>query len=86
MVNIAFPSKNFPQKDPERDVAAKHESLLGLPGTTRALPISVFILQPSFPTWLSSKCLVDIFVPNDTFPSGSAQLLHWAGKRRGNAD
>lgn len=88
MVVVAFPGKRFLPKNPERDVAAKHESLLALPGTTCAFSVSVFRLQTSFLTWLSSKCLVDNFVLNDTVqPVGamlaaiSAVLLHWVGKQ-----
>ena len=55
MAVVAFPSKRFLQKDPERDVAAEHESLLGLPGVTCAFSVSVFTLQTSFLTWLLSK-------------------------------
>lgn len=75
MVAVAFSGRRFLQKDPERDVAAKHESLLGLPGTTCAFSISIFTLQTSFLTWLSSKCLVDNFVLNDTFQPTGAHVL-----------
>lgn len=93
MVAIAFPGKCFLQKDPKRDVAAKHESLLGLPGTTCVYSVSVFTLQTSFLTRLSSKCLVDIFVLNDTFqPTGAGvvpsqpRFCTGQGSSGGNAD
>jgi len=86
MVAVAFPSKRFQQEHLERDVAAKHESLPGSPGTTCVLSISLFTLHTSFLTWLSPKCLVDIFVLGDTHGhvrgADSAVLLRWAGKQR----
>lgn len=90
---IAFPSKHFLQKDPEHDVAAKHESLIGLPGTTCAFSLSKFTLQTSRLSWLSSRWLVDNFVRNYTLqPLGAcivpSQPCFWTGRGScsGNAD
>lgn len=57
LVAVALPSKRLLQKGPGRDVAAKRESLLGLPGTK-----SVFTRLCIYPASLSSDLAVT-YVP-----------------------